>query len=540
MKAGLTDKELPGGIRLIASNLPGARSIEITIAIKAGYGLVSSLGSYFPAETPHLLEHMLFDGSRHFPTSDHLLDVFSRGGGEFNGETSLNGTFYSFKTHPTHAVEVVEAALDMVYSPELTPKSFNEELAVVSNELSEKMSDYAGNAQLYNQHQMTGQLRLSADHLARSLRNIKFEHVSEFHRRFYGTANTIIFVTGDLAKLPLSKLELAIAKASQDARKSEVVPPLSLELANKNTKIHTFGVRTPRGSSYVIAALDYVATQKTVEQKIKASLMAHIFIAMCTNMKSYSIQSRLRKQGLGYGLDLSQFFYGNVHGLSFVFESKARSFVNETSQIMLMVRDLAKKGIDDKQYALLLGEISEAILDQTESSAEQMHWLIDKYFNLGLAASAKELAATLAKISQKEVLSYARKLLNHNRQYATVFAAKAIDTAAKTDLAIRDALEGRPPQTVKTAFLSDIAKIYGDEPGAKGFYRLAAKINQKPVLAWLYIIIQITISLLLFYYWYSAANKGFLHVVALIIGLIGLAEATVDIAIRSWRRKNQP
>ena len=75
---------LQNGLRLLTTYMPGMRSASI--------GFFFTVGSRYEADPiggiSHFIEHMLFKGSRHYPTARLLSEAIEGVGGIFNGSTS--------------------------------------------------------------------------------------------------------------------------------------------------------------------------------------------------------------------------------------------------------------------------------------------------------------------------------------------------------------------------------------------------------------------------------------------------------------------
>src|SRR5437868_1197844 len=82
---------LQSGLRLLTTHMPGMRSASI--------GFFFTVGSRYEADPiggiSHFIEHMLFKGSRHYPTARLLSEAIEGVGGIFNGSTGKEITSYT-------------------------------------------------------------------------------------------------------------------------------------------------------------------------------------------------------------------------------------------------------------------------------------------------------------------------------------------------------------------------------------------------------------------------------------------------------------
>ena len=78
---------LPNGVTyLIRQNARPARRVSLRLAVKAG----SIDEADDQRGLAHMLEHMAFNGSAHYPESDELIKYFQRLGMSFGGDTNAN------------------------------------------------------------------------------------------------------------------------------------------------------------------------------------------------------------------------------------------------------------------------------------------------------------------------------------------------------------------------------------------------------------------------------------------------------------------
>ena len=82
---GVTEWRLPNGLKLLTLPDPGVDTVTVHIVYLVG----SRHEGYGEKGMAHLLEHLLFKGSKRFPG---LKEEFTRRGARFNGTTSNDRT----------------------------------------------------------------------------------------------------------------------------------------------------------------------------------------------------------------------------------------------------------------------------------------------------------------------------------------------------------------------------------------------------------------------------------------------------------------
>src|SRR6266700_2240143 len=128
---------LQNGLRLLIAPMPGMRSASI--------GLIFTVGSRY--ETPaqagisHFIEHMLFKGSRRYPTARHISEAIEGVGGVFNGSTGKELTSYTARVPGEYLPVVMDVLADMIRQPLFDPAEVEKERGVIIEELSATQDD---------------------------------------------------------------------------------------------------------------------------------------------------------------------------------------------------------------------------------------------------------------------------------------------------------------------------------------------------------------------------------------------------------------
>lgn len=148
----------------------------------------------------HLFEHLMFQGSQNVPKMAHAR-LIEEIGGNFNASTRADSTVY----HQTLPAGGLERALfleaDRMRGPRLTEENLRNQIDVVSEEIRVNVLNlpYGGFPKTRlcpvlfdtfpNAHDGYGSFE--------DLRSATVDDAADFFRRFYGTGNAVLCVTGD-------------------------------------------------------------------------------------------------------------------------------------------------------------------------------------------------------------------------------------------------------------------------------------------------------------------------------------------------------
>lgn len=463
MKHSVTKKTLANGIELLLIDIPGVKSFDMAIALNAGYRFATKDNTDV-YESPHVLEHIIFDGSKKYKNSDALQDVFALGGGYSNGITTMYQNIFPFHSRIAHAEAVLKAALDCVYFPLLKQQAFDEEMKVIENELSECMGDLQMNAGQYTIQQILPDLPVSTDTQLTRLGNVTLEDVKKHHKKYFGTKNTKILIATDLKKLPAAQLESILAAATKDAPAGKKYALPSFEVAKAKPGTIQF-VPIHKTTSDSTSAIHFAAKKDKVSRE--EMHMLQLFAEMATGMKSYSVNYKLRKQGLIYGLSLSAMESQEAYGLELSIAADNSRFVDVFAYTLESLRDFAKNGVTAEQFITARNEYEDALDDAMASPDGIISWYIDDYLIDGAVVTVEEHRKIIKKITQERMLDEVRGIFNYDNLYATVFSSKGIRASAAMDLLAKEVLKKEKKVTTELIETNSIALTEKD-----GVYKL--------------------------------------------------------------------
>ncbi|KAL8426486.1 hypothetical protein Efla_001788 [Eimeria flavescens] len=112
---------------------------EAAAALRVGVGSAGDPRSL--QGLAHFTEHMLFQGSRHFPGGHSFLDFIHLNGGRANAFTSKYGTTFSFSLSPRCLREALVRLTDIFSFPEFREENIEKEIHAVHSEYILKATD---------------------------------------------------------------------------------------------------------------------------------------------------------------------------------------------------------------------------------------------------------------------------------------------------------------------------------------------------------------------------------------------------------------
>ena len=188
---------LDNGLPVLTSSMPHTRSVSMAIFIGAG----SRYESDEIAGTSHFLEHLLFKGTKQWPTAREISEAVEGVGGILNASTDREMTVFWCKVARPHFQRSLSILVDMMLNPLLDPTELEKEREVVLEELR-MINDYPTNRvdllideTLWPDQPMGRDVGGSQE----SVSNITREQIVDYVRHQYTPGNTAVAVAGDIS-----------------------------------------------------------------------------------------------------------------------------------------------------------------------------------------------------------------------------------------------------------------------------------------------------------------------------------------------------
>lgn len=128
---------LPNGLRVLVHSNPQSTSSFVSLSVRAGH-------FYDPTDChglAHLLEHMLFMGSRHLSKPNEINAFIEKHGGSINAWTGTEYANYHYQCHGDAIIRTLPAFADMIRQPLLNKEAIANEIQSIDAEFKFKLKD---------------------------------------------------------------------------------------------------------------------------------------------------------------------------------------------------------------------------------------------------------------------------------------------------------------------------------------------------------------------------------------------------------------
>ena len=188
---------LDNGFPVLTSSMPHTRSVSMAIFIRTG----SRYESDEIAGVSHFLEHLLFKGTKQWPSARELSEAVEGVGGVINASTDREMTVFWCKVARPHFRRALSVLVDMMLNPILDPTEVEKEREVVLEELR-MTNDYPTNRVdlLIDETLWPGQpMGRDVGGSQESVTGITNEQILAYMRSQYTPGNSVAAVAGDIS-----------------------------------------------------------------------------------------------------------------------------------------------------------------------------------------------------------------------------------------------------------------------------------------------------------------------------------------------------
>jgi len=187
--------ELSNGVRLLLVPMRGVHSVATAVMVGVGsrYETKENNG------ISHFLEHMVFKGTKKYPTTDDV-NIIEKVGGLQNAYTDIDVTSYHNKVISTDWSLALEINKELVLTPLLEQKHVDRERDVIIEEMKRSEDEPAVKVEEVYHMMLYPHTRLGMRIIGteESLRSIASRELKEYHERQYRPEKMVVVVAGEL------------------------------------------------------------------------------------------------------------------------------------------------------------------------------------------------------------------------------------------------------------------------------------------------------------------------------------------------------
>jgi zinc protease len=339
----------------------------------------------------HLIEHLIFKGSKYSTNMKNLNNKLNHNGMNVNAITSNLFTYYYISTPNIYIKEAIATLIQIVCNPLFREEDINNERKVVINELVEQMNNpvsFAAFSSLKIIFKEENPLFHPVIGYIKVLEKITQKDIQDYYQKFYIPQNTVFFTSTYKSKAPIEKIWRSqyklFAREVQESKPSltsDIFKCLSPSIALYNpSKTVNLSKNFPSNTSYFVS-IKYILPKCTIKEQIVFSIFSNYLTGGLSSL--LFIQLRDKKQ-LIYSIgsytdsriDVQEF------GIKFNCKKNKKILDNCLKNIDKELKNFFKNGMPNKEYKKFKNKTIFNFERSESSGTKKMYEIIGNYYGL--------------------------------------------------------------------------------------------------------------------------------------------------------------
>lgn len=397
--------------RLIVIPIKGSTSSAVMAVIRAGprYDPVGLDG------LSHFVEHMLFRGTKKFPTNMELTKELEK-----NGAMAEAFSYYETNRYwirgPRESIDIsIENLVDRIYNPLFKKEDVELEKGVIMEERNillsnpEKLIWEIWNRTLWAENQL-GRYYLGSEE---NIRSFKKEDLINYFKKYYIAPNIFYIVAGDFEREKVMKIFNSLIEKRQTDNKIQRTH-LNSSVLRRNKRISSFHIQTET----VNISLGFPTIPKGHKDEHALDLISTIL--------SGGMGSRLRRSvmepGYTYSIESHTEYLSDTGYIQVNLTTEKKNLQKALKVIYENFDRLKNEPVSKPELDLAKGFFSGQLKINTETTYDHCMFYSNQVFsNDNKLMSVKEKISQINQIDVQELLSVSRRYFQSENFYlATV------------------------------------------------------------------------------------------------------------------------
>lgn len=397
----MSESRLPNGVRVLTERIPGVRSVSVGVWVRQGAAHESPgiMGA------SHLLEHMVFKGTRQRSSREIALSLESLGG-SLDAYTSREHTSYQARVLDEHFPLALDVLADLVLSPLLREEDLAlerevvlEEIATVEDTPDDLVFDLHG-SRLWGDHPYGHTILGTRD----TVSGMPAEALRDLHANRYVGRNLVVAAAGQLQHQEVvDRVEALFGSVKGGEPSPDIPEPKDLptgELQEHRTSAQThlvLGTGVPRHSDP------------------RRYPLAIISSALGGGMSSRLFQRIREELALAYSVFTFQSFYSKG-GISGVYVGTRPSAAGKAADsVREELGRIATEGLAPEELEQTKQQLKGQIMLSLESTGSRLYRLASFALHQEPFLSLDQVLKKLDGVGREEVEGAAREFLDPER-----------------------------------------------------------------------------------------------------------------------------
>ena len=379
----------------MVESIPSSGSVALAAYVRVG----SRNEPRERAGMAHLLEHMVFRGTRNFD-SRQISERIEDAGGELNGFTTKEFTCYYSSILKETFDTASDVLAEVVSCPSLAQESFELERQIVTQEVNMLINEpdayiqYLFPSALWDGHPMS--VPEAGDF--RTIDSISLQDLCDFYHSNYTRDNLAIVASGNVS---LERV-MEFASLFDDMPATSQRPPQDPPLPRSDFR------HFQRQGDQAYVGLGFPGVPASHPRRQSQRMFAALLGA---GMSSRLFQSIREREGLVYSIFTTSKHYTDCGNLTTYFSCSASNLSRVLDSISREFSRLKEEGLEPSELDRSKRLIKGATVRRLESTESRMFRIGDSYIMTGKVRPIEELFEEMESVTEDEVMAMAQEIL---------------------------------------------------------------------------------------------------------------------------------
>lgn len=401
---------LNNGIRYIYSHNPNVSTISVLITVRYGSAFDKKAGM------AHLLEHILFKGTKKRPQTKEIMAELNSIGSEYNAYTSKPFTGYHAKAAYIHLEHCVDILSDLVANTNFYTDTFNHEFTQEKKIVVEELKAIQDNKMRYilevlDKNIFTGEMGDNVTDDIAEIDSITLDDIIGVYKEYYVGSNIIVSINGNLGKHKKTIPKLL----------EEYLGHIPKGTPNKSLFDHIYFSKSPKKTTTItdkaiikaIVALAY--PNSGYKSRTKYYMLELFRLVFCDLTSGRLFQEIREKRGLVYSIKSVNFCYDNLGYFCIQTNTNIDNIDELLKELKHQLEAAKEKGISKKELELAKSNYSGNMLLELEDSMTIADYnAYELFYHNKSYTSYSEIMKLINDISLNEMNKFIRELLSQD------------------------------------------------------------------------------------------------------------------------------
>ncbi|HLD17981.1 MAG TPA: pitrilysin family protein [Patescibacteria group bacterium] len=375
------------------------------------------------AGASHLIEHMLFKGTRRWPTALEISRQLDAIGAEYNAYTDKDVTGYYVKADASHLPLAARILSEMLWQSRFAPHELARERGVVLEEIKMYQDHPAAQAEMLLEEMVFEGNALGREIAGspETVRSLRCSDLLAFHRRAYQPGRLVVAVAGKVDQRARAVLEQAFGKKQATEKDLSLFSPfipltggLRIRAKHRVTEQAHLAIGF---SSFALSDPRHAAT-KLLAVLLGGTASSRLFLSV------------REKKGLAYSIRASQTPYEDTGLFAIQAGLEKTRFPLALRTIFGELRAVRKHGVTAEELRRAKGYLRGTFLLALEDSSDQAAFFARRDLFLGQAESPEAFLRRIERVRLSDVQRTAADIFQPDRMRAIVVGSYRTDAEA--------------------------------------------------------------------------------------------------------------